>query len=327
MCSVFGLLDYQGRLTPAERLRIIRTLGNAAEIRGTDATGIAYVQGDGIHIQKAPRPAHLMHYRISPDARYIMGHTRATTQGNESFNPNNHPFPGKAGKMPFALTHNGMLFNDLELRREHRLPRTKIQTDSYVAAQLLEKWGEVSHNSLKRMAELLRGTFTITVLDGDNNLYFVRGNNPLTIYLFPERGFYLYASTTEILDAALLRLGMAGEVRTGIKVSQGDILQIKGDGKRVLTRFDDAHLSMRSCYYYGGYYDWYPIAGSGAHKGEKDDYLEEVIRYGGVLGIPETELRLLAEAGYDAFDLEELLWDKELRQWCLDEITCELEVR
>ena len=38
-----------------------------------------------------------------------------TTQGNERFNYNNHPFWGKIGDTPFALAHNGILTNDDEL--------------------------------------------------------------------------------------------------------------------------------------------------------------------------------------------------------------------
>ena len=41
-------------------------------------------------------------------------------------------------------------------------------------------------------------------------------------------------------------------------------------------------------------------------------------------GIPERELRLLVEAGYDAFDLEELLSDPFLRRSCVQEILCDI---
>ena len=148
MCSVFGLLDFKGKLAPSERLRIFKALGVAAEVRGTDATGVAYVQNGTIQIQKAPRPAHKMSWRIALDARYIMGHTRMTTQGSERHNQNNHPFPGKAGKLHFALAHNGVLYNDDELRQRHKLPQTIIETDSYVAVQLLEREGDLSTQSL-----------------------------------------------------------------------------------------------------------------------------------------------------------------------------------
>lgn len=324
MCAVFGLLDFKGTLTSAERTRIIRALGKAAEVRGTDATGIAFVQGNGIQIQKAPKPAHLMRYQIDPSARVIMGHTRAATQGKASHNQNNHPFPGRAGSLPFALAHNGVLFNDYQLQRQFNLPRTKVETDSYVAVQLLERAGKLTFKTLREMAEQLEGSFTITVLDRHENLYLVKGNNPLTLYLFPKRGFYLYASTTEILDLALAELGMADELFANIPIKQGDIMLVKPDGNRVVERFDDSKLSMHRYYGGYGYYDW--LFSASKKTTEEDSYLEEVIRYGVSRGIPEKDLRRLVDYGYDAFDIEELLFEPELRQCCLDEITCDVGI-
>lgn len=92
MCAIFGILDFQGKLTPAQRCWIFRELANAAQIRGTDASGVAYIQRGAVQIQKAPRPAYKMKWRISPEARYLMGHTRMTTQGEANRNYNNHPF-------------------------------------------------------------------------------------------------------------------------------------------------------------------------------------------------------------------------------------------
>ena len=200
MCAIFGLLDYKGNLTASQKLHLVRELGTAAEIRGTDATGIAYFQRDKLCIQKAPKPAHKMKYRIPAEVQYIMGHTRMTTQGKASKNQNNHPFPGKAGDQKFALAHNGVLTNDWNLRFSEILPKTDVETDSFVAVQLIEKQKEVSFQSLKTMAEKVEGSFTFTILDQDNNLYFVKGENPLTIYHYPKLGVYLYAFTSEILD-------------------------------------------------------------------------------------------------------------------------------
>lgn len=70
---------------------------------------------------------------------YVMGHTRMTTQGNEKFNYNNHPFPGTVDNADFALAHNGVLYNDTSLRISENLPITNIETDSYRAVQLIEK--------------------------------------------------------------------------------------------------------------------------------------------------------------------------------------------
>ena len=107
-----------------------------------------------------------------------MGHTRMTTQGNEKFNYNNHPFYGHADKN-FSFAHNGVLYNDIELRKEKHLPKTKIETDSYVAVQLIEQQGKLNFDALKNMAESVQGSFCFTALDENNTLYIVKGSNPM----------------------------------------------------------------------------------------------------------------------------------------------------
>ena len=200
MCAIFGLLDPRETLTRKEKQRIIQALGWEAQIRGTDATGLAWVEKGRIGIRKAPCAARRFAFRFPGEVKILMGHTRMTTQGSEKQNQNNHPFPGKAGTTSFALAHNGVLHNDSELRRTHRLPGSRVQTDSYVAVQLLEEAGEISHTSLAAMAEELEGSFTFTILTDQNSSFFLKGNNPLSLWHFPESGVYLYASTEEILS-------------------------------------------------------------------------------------------------------------------------------
>ena len=238
MCAIFGILDYKGTLTAAQKLQMVKALGNAAEIRGTDATGIAYFQRNKLCIQKAPKPAHKMRYRIPAEVQYIMGHTRMTTQGKASKNQNNHPFPGIAGSQKFALAHNGVLTNDEELRFTENLPQTSVETDSFVAVQLIEKQKEVTFQSLRKMAEQVLGSFTFTILDQDNNLYFVKGENPLMIYHYPKLGLYLYASTAEILDIALWSLTMEKSVYEIIQPEIGHILRIDNHGEQEVSYFE-----------------------------------------------------------------------------------------
>ena len=182
MCCLFGLIDYGHSLSKGERNRILTILSTACEVRGTDAAGIAYHSRGQLHIYKRPRPAHAMHWRIPGDAWVVMGHTRMTTQGSEKRNYNNHPFLGRVKEGPFALAHNGVIQNDRSLRKKLRLPRTRIETDSNVAVQLLEREGALNFDSLRYMAELLEGSFTITVLGDDGNLYIVKGDNPFCLY-------------------------------------------------------------------------------------------------------------------------------------------------
>ena len=42
MCSLFGILDYKGVLSTREKNRILSMLSRECEVRGTDATGIAF---------------------------------------------------------------------------------------------------------------------------------------------------------------------------------------------------------------------------------------------------------------------------------------------
>ena len=58
MCAVFGFLDYKGKISNAVLKKLVHYLSVAAEVRGTDATGIAYVRDGSIVTYKKPKPAH-----------------------------------------------------------------------------------------------------------------------------------------------------------------------------------------------------------------------------------------------------------------------------
>ena len=128
-------------------------------------------------------------FRVPKHTTAVMGHTRNATQGTLKFNENNHPFRGKCGHTNFALAHNGILSNDRTLRRQLKLPKTKIETDSYIAVQLVENKKRFDMESIKYMAENVEGSFSFSLLDDMNNLYLVKGDSPLTIFHFPSKSF------------------------------------------------------------------------------------------------------------------------------------------
>ena len=236
MCCLFGLIDYQDTLSRRQKTKMVRALAEASEARGTDAAGIAYNAGGTLQIHKRPGPAHTIHFTVPKASKVIMGHTRMATQGSALKRKNNHPFAGKARGEGFALAHNGVLYNDKVLRRVHHLPQTTIETDSYIAVQLIEQQGTLSFDSLRFMAEEVEGSFCFTVLDRKDNLYFVKGDNPLCLYHYPELGFYLYASTEEILRNAIGKMRLAGQPES-ITLHCGDILKIDAHGRMDHARF------------------------------------------------------------------------------------------
>lgn len=228
MCCLFGMIDYHGSFTGRQKTRLLSILAAECEARGTDAAGVAYCAGSSLRVYKRPVPAHALRFRIPDNVPVVLGHTRMTTQGSQKKNYNNHPFLGTAGGRRFALAHNGVLYNDQQLRRSLNLPLTKIETDSYIAVQLIEKQKALDFSSLEYMAEQVEGSFTFTLLDEANNWYLVKGDNPLCLYQFPRLGVYLYASTEEILRRAL-RTQRLGKPKK-IQVDCGDILKISSDG-------------------------------------------------------------------------------------------------
>ena len=307
MCCLFGLIDYRYHLTGRKKSRIISILASACEIRGTDATGIAYNVGGTQRIYKRPVPAHCMHIRIPESAQVMMGHTRMTTQGSAKRNYNNHPFPGSAGKDVFALAHNGVLHNDEILRREFRLPRTKIQTDSYIAVQLIEQQNALNFESLRYMAENVEGSFTFTVLDRKDRLYIVKGDNPLCLLHFPSLGMYLYASTEEILRHAMSRMGLGMQAACKIPLECREILRIDRDGSLTRSTFDTSRLFAR---WQAPFWDTpyrSPWAGTG-RSSASGHYLEEIKSVAAAFGYAPEEIDRLAEAGFSPEELEEFLY-------------------
>ena len=292
MCCLFGIYDYKGSLTAAQKKRLISALAIAAEERGTDATGIAYNHAGHLAGYKRPWPAHLLRFRLPEDARCIMGHTRMTTQGDEKHNYNNHPFLG-AADMPFALAHNGIIHNDLTLRKEKELPCTKIETDSYVAVQLLEQQGNVSFQDIRAAVEPLRGTLTLTILDSRDELYIVKGNNPLTLYHFPRLGVYVYASTEQIL-----KKGMSVKDRPfEIPLREDDILRISRSGRYTVETFDTRNLWDGRPYFLWPYSDVAP----------DDEYIRDLKSVAPAYGYTAQDIDVFLGYGLCPEEIEELM--------------------
>ena len=306
MCCLFGFYDYGGTLSAKQKNRIISALAISSEIRGTDATGIAYRTGTKLCIYKRPFPARWMRFRFPAEVKAVMGHTRMTTQGSEMQNCNNHPFYGVADGSAFALAHNGILSNDKLLRLEKKLPASRIETDSFAIVQLLEQAGTIDLDTLRITSELLRGSFTYTVLDDHERLYIVRGNNPFCLYHWPEQGLYLYASTQAVLDAAVFKIRklLSGSMQN-IPVEEGEILRLSPDGSRESETFSLKKLyQFQLCQspYYGSC--WPDVQ-------DNTGYAEELRRMAPVFGFSAQDVDTLLRGGMLPEEIEEYFYCTE----------------
>lgn len=302
MCALFGWLDYK-HIVPYKVLKkLTQALANAAEERGTDAAGISYIRDGQVVIYKRPKPAHKIHFNATDGTTAIMGHTRLTTQGNQKFNHNNHPFLGHADK-EFAFAHNGVLYNDVELRKTKNLPDTHIKTDSYVAVQLIEQQRKLDFNSLKSMAEAVQGNFTFTILDEDNSLYIIKGSSPMYLLHFEMLGIYIYASTESIMKTALRKIDILNFSNVKIETAHGDIIKIDNQGNISRSEFESKE-DFRYASFMRYYDDW------------EDDYYTQheqlLLEMCNCYGIDEGDVILLLDYGYSADEIEDMLCDYTL---------------
>lgn len=302
MCALFGWLDYK-HIVPYKVLKkLTQALANAAEERGTDAAGISYIRDGQVVIYKRPKPAHKIHFNAPDGTTAIMGHTRLTTQGNQKYNQNNHPFYGHADK-EFSFAHNGVLYNDVELRKTKNLPDTHIETDSYVAVQLIEQQKKLDFNSLKNMAETVQGNFTFTVRDEENSLYIIKGSNPMYLLHFEMLGLYVYASTESIIKNTLRKIGMLNFPNVKIKTAHGDIIKIDKNGTITRSEFegkeDFRYASFMRCYD-----NW------------EDDYYNQheqlLLEMCSCYCVDEDDIIMLLDYGYSADEIEDMLCDYTL---------------
>ena len=231
----------------------------------------------------------------------MIGHTRHSTQGSEKKNCNNHPFPGRVGNLNFALAHNGVLSNDDTLRKTLNLPKTKIETDSYVAAQLIMSRKSLDFESIKYMAEEVCGSFSFSILDSKDTLYLIKGDSPLHILHFPKSKIYAYASTEAILFKALVDSPLFAELKKGeydeVAILEGDILKITPEGKIEKSRFD-------FCNYFGR--GWWEI--DLTERPVTEAYIEDLKYMAAFQGIEPEEVDELIKEGFTLDDIEEYLY-------------------
>ena len=300
MCAIFGFLNYGKKISYKKLKNLVKELSIACEVRGTDATGISYVKDGKIKVFKKPKPAHKINIYFSKDTTALIGHTRYTTQGSEKFNQNNHPF--KSDLNGFSLAHNGVICNDKELRYQYDLPQTNVETDSYISVQLLDYCNQVDFESIKFMAEQLQGSFVISILNRDNTLYLVKGDNPIYLIHFKSLGLYLYSSTKEIMLEALMKSNFNLDFEV-IHLDDGDIISI--NSMCIIEKDYFNVTQLNDSFYYPNYLD---------------DELNILLDYCINIGIDEDDIYLLLDYGFEVDEIEYLVQDSNLFYECLKTI-------
>lgn len=303
MCGLFGFVHYGSE--PIKNLSVLTTaLAEQSAVRGTDATGIAYLRNGNIQIQKEARSAYALTCKHPDTIRTLIGHTRHATHGSAKKNYNNHPYSGKTGNTRFALAHNGVLWND---RASLHLPKTKIETDSYIAVQLIEQQKKLTFDSIRNMSETVLGSFSFFILDDMNSLWLLKGDSPLSILHFGEKQIYVYASTDAILYKAVidspLFTVMKKQLYEEIPIDEGEILKITAEGKCESEPFSFFEQ------YRPGWWDYGYSSDPDITCDGNPEYLAALRTAALYNGIEAERIDYLLEAGYTLEEIEDAIYE------------------
>ena len=306
MCALYGFINYGKILSKKELKKLVRNLSIASELRGTDASGVAYVRNGKIVIYKKPQPSHEVNFYFPSDITILTGHTRMATHGDARNNYNNHPFVGHTAEGDFALCHNGVLFNYEQVQKQEQLLKTKIKTDSYTAVQLIEKYDKADFETIGKMSDQVNGSFVFTVLTSEEKLYISKWNNPICLLHFQKLGIYVNTSTKEIMQMALRGTIFEKQTVDVIPVSEGEMVSIDKNGIIERSRFTPE------------YDDFFGYCGCRAFR-ETEDYDSYLCEYGNMFGVSNEEIMMLYEMGYEDEDIELMMMDHDMLRDCLNE--------
>ena len=170
MCGIFGVIDYSNNYF--ELIPLIEALGTNSVIRGNHATGIATIKNGNLLIKKEPIPSTEFNFKdLYSYSNIYMGHVRLATTGEPKLNFNNHPFISI--RRNFSLAHNGVLHYPKEIKKLYDIKPNKIETDTYLAVQLLDRNQKLTLKTIKKMCESVIGEYLFTILDKNGDMYFL----------------------------------------------------------------------------------------------------------------------------------------------------------
>ena len=256
MCGIAG-----ASLGPNDQInakRIARAMLLAIEHRGKDATGFAFRDSTGafqVHKDNIPATEFVKRRLCLPKAsRTFIMHTRFATQGDESFNENNHPI-ATAG---IVGVHNGHVSNDWSLFQdiddELKIPKGQTlrigEVDSEAIFALLgfcDKNGEP-----EKLLEQVRGGAAVAWMneaDKGEALHLARLSSSPLIIGEMESGSLLFASTEAAVQAGAEAAGMT--IKMLRDIPEGTYMQVLAGEYASVRTFKPASCGWSS--YSGSY--------------------------------------------------------------------------
>ncbi len=186
MCGIIGYVGEK------EANRILVSGLEKLEYRGYDSAGVATVCNNTIALFKAKGRVSNLEQKVL-SGKMGIAHTRWATHGRPC-EANAHPFLDESAS--FALVHNGIIENYLELKEGLRKNKVQFssETDSEVIVHLIAQNYRSNQNlkdAVLKTVKQLQGAYAFCVLNKDTEeIVGARNGSPLVIGLGDKENFF-----------------------------------------------------------------------------------------------------------------------------------------
>lgn len=229
MCGIGAWQIVDREIDPAKLATILL---RRLSVRGRDAAGLAWHQGDGdkpeTYINKADvSGAQFGRFIDKQTGETGICHTRWATQGDPAYNVNNHPIDVEG----IVGVHNGHVSNDDQLIAMCKGYKRKGKVDSEAAFAMIAH-GPRELGFFGRLQQI-KGSAALMWINayGPNRfLHAVRLNGSPLVFGHTAKGSVILASTKEILSATAAEIGVTFEYTH--EFEEGEYMRFK-DGRLV----------------------------------------------------------------------------------------------
>ena len=196
MCGIVGYAGKNGN-----SLKVLIDGLHNLEYRGYDSSGICILKDNDIYIEKEKGRIKNLEEKLDFNIKSNigLGHTRWATHGIPN-KINSHPHT--AGKI--TIVHNGIIENYKEIKDEFKDYNFISDTDTEVAAVLLNDLYNKTNNMIKAIElfkEKARGAYAIGIINTDfkDRIFAIKKNSPLIIGINKDEN-YIASDVPAILE-------------------------------------------------------------------------------------------------------------------------------
>ena len=177
MCGIIGYISKDDNIqnTLVENLKKL-------EYRGYDSSGFCIISKNNFVLKKSLGKVENLKKQIDDTKSNIgIAHTRWATHGNVTLN-NTHPLLSQ--NKTWAVVHNGIIENHLQIKKHLDFVNFCGQTDTEVVPNFLEQQnGEDNLKKIQNLTKTLVGSYALCMLNKDekDTMYLARKSSPLFV--------------------------------------------------------------------------------------------------------------------------------------------------